>query len=129
MLDHDHRKLIGLVNDLHTATAQGEGRHVVGKILLRLIRYTEEHFQREEHHMEKNGYAKLEEHRRQHQELLQAVLGLQEKFNAGNVTVAAQVSMLLRDWLSLHITRKDKECAMQMPTGENSAAIHKTAGE
>lgn len=127
MLDHDHRELIKLVNELHTATTQGEGRHVVGKILSELIRYTHEHFQREEHHMEKNGYARLEDHRRLHQELLQAVRGLQEKFNSGNVTVAAQVSMLLRDWLSLHIVRKDKEYIAQKPSAATPGGIDKAA--
>jgi len=111
LIDHDHQRLIALVNDLHTATTQGEGREVVGGILTELITYTRAHFQREEHHMQAVRYPKLAEHRRLHQELLEKVLELETRHKAGHVTVAAQVSTLLRDWLSIHIRRADKEFA------------------
>lgn len=110
-IDHDHRRLIGYVNDLHTATTKGQGREVIGSILVNLIKYTQEHFQREEHHMECIHFAGIDAHRQQHRQLLQQVLALQEKYNNGHVTVAAQVSRLLRDWLSLHIMQSDKELA------------------
>jgi hypothetical protein len=34
---------------------------------------------------------------------------LEKKLQAGSITVAAQLSAVLRDWLSLHIRRNDKE--------------------
>ncbi|RZI42822.1 bacteriohemerythrin [Herbaspirillum sp. HC18] len=114
MIDDDHRTLIGLVNELHTATSRGEGRDVVGGIIEALITYTRDHFQREEHHMTALRYSKLAEHKRQHKELLEKVLDMQAKFITGHVTVAAQVSTLLRDWLSIHIRREDKEFAAQL---------------
>lgn len=115
-LDHDHQKLVELVNELHTATCSGEGRGVVGEVLQRLVTYTKEHFQREEHYMEQVQYAKTIEHKRQHQTLLKKVQELQARHEAGHVTVAAQASSLLRDWLSVHIRREDKQLAAVMKT-------------
>jgi len=114
LLDCDHRRLVDLVNELHTSTTAGAGRDIVGSILERLITYTREHFQREEHHMEQLRYSKIIEHKRQHQELLGKVLELRSRFDAGQITVAAQVSALLRDWLSVHIRREDKQYLFEM---------------
>jgi hemerythrin len=36
-------------------------------------------------------------------------VGPGKKLQAGSITVAAQLSAVLRDWLSLHIRRNDKE--------------------
>ncbi|MGE4125914.1 MAG: hemerythrin domain-containing protein, partial [Pusillimonas sp.] len=47
-IDADHRKLVDLVNELHTATVQGKGKLVAGRLLERLIRDTDEHLREEE---------------------------------------------------------------------------------
>lgn len=123
LLDHDHRKLVDLVNELHTATSRGEGREVVGEVLGKLLAYTQEHFQREEHHMERVQYSKITEHKRQHRDLLEKVLDLQARFEAGHITVAAQVSTLLCDWLSIHIRRDDKQFAVEMTKVTDTVAL------
>jgi len=128
LIDHDHRRLIAFVNDLHTATSRGAGRDVVGRTIAALIAYTKEHFQREEHHMEALRYPKLAEHRRQHAELLDKVLELEARFNEGHVTVAAQLSNLLRDWLSLHIRRSDKDFAVARQKLDPTNSISYGAG-
>lgn len=120
LLDHDHRKLIGLVNELHSATSRGAGMEVVGKVLAELAAYAREHFQREEHHMERVRYPALDAHRCEHRELLEKVDALQHRFRNGDVTVAARVSMLLRDWLSIHIARSDRLLAAMIQS-EGSA--------
>lgn len=108
-LDDDHRRLVDCVNELHTATSQGNGQAVVGEILARLIAYTQEHFAREERQMERHHFPQLAAHKQQHVELMKEVLDMKSRFDAGSITVASQVSTLLRDWLSLHIRRNDKE--------------------
>ena len=111
LIDQDHRKLINLVNDLHTATRQGQGRAVVGKILVELLEYTADHFRREESHMERIRYAAVEAHKQEHTEILKKVLALEGQYAGGQVTVAAKVSALLREWLSIHIMQSDKAFA------------------
>lgn len=108
-LDADHRKLVDLVNELHTATSQGSGQVVVGKILDSLISYTQEHFDREERQMELHHFPKLAAHKQQHAEMMKEVARLKDEFDVGSITVASKVSAMLRDWLSLHIRRSDKE--------------------
>src|SRR3954470_18942787 len=91
-IDNDQRKLISLVNQLHEAMRQGQGKEILQPVLAELIRYTQEHFQREEEHMEKIQYAERAEHKREHDKLLSDVLELQKKFDDDSAMLTFQVS-------------------------------------
>lgn len=108
-IDQDHKKLVALVNELHTATSQGLGQTVVAKIMSELVSYTQTHLTREEREMELNGFPGLEEHKRTHVRFMNKLNDLQRKYAEGSITVASQLSTILRDWLSIHIRRSDKE--------------------
>ncbi len=47
-VDADHKHLIDLLNELHYLVFAGGDRTSVGKVLEKLVRYTEYHFDREE---------------------------------------------------------------------------------
>ncbi|MFN4003884.1 MAG: bacteriohemerythrin [Hylemonella sp.] len=108
-IDAEHRKLVDLVNRLHDATSVGQGRQVVGALLQELILDTATHLQHEEALMQELGFADLPQHRQGHQAFVAELQRLQEQWRQGRLSVAAQLSTLLRDWLSLHIRRHDKE--------------------
>lgn len=108
-IDADHRKLVDLVNQLHSATSEGRGMEVVDGILTELIGYTADHLRREEARMAELQFPDLERHKLGHQKFVAELQTLQARYEAGSITVAAQLSTVLRDWLSLHIRRGDKE--------------------
>ena len=108
-IDEDHKYLVALVNELHTATSQGQGREVVGEILQRLVSNTRDHIQREERIMEAVKLPQLGGHKLGHNDFMDNLIDLQQKFAQGSLTVASQLSTLLRDWLSIHIRRSDRE--------------------
>ncbi|MEJ6003579.1 bacteriohemerythrin [Paucibacter soli] len=108
-IDADHRHLVELVNQLHSATTEGRGMEVVEAILKELLDYTAEHLRREEQRMAELQFPELERHRLTHQQFVADLQTLRARFEAGSISVAAQLSALLRDWLSLHIRRGDKE--------------------
>lgn len=108
-IDEDHRKLVNLVNTLHDATSQGRGHEVVGKLLGELILDTAEHLRHEEAVMEQAGFPNLDRHKIGHRAFVAELEKLQQRYQQGSISVAAQLSSVLRDWLSLHIRRNDKE--------------------
>lgn len=108
-IDQDHQRLVQLVNELHSATSEGQGREVVGEILQRLLSYTAEHLHREEQLMRNAGFPQLQRHQEGHAQFIAQLHELQLKYESGSLAVAAQLSAVLRDWLSLHIRRSDKE--------------------
>ena len=119
-IDQDHRKLVEQVNALHTATTEGRGQEVVGALLEALIHDTVQHIQREEQQMAALGYPHLEQHQKGHALFVANLHGLRTKYQSGGITVAAQLSTLLRDWLSLHIRRNDKELRQFLQTQRRS---------
>ena len=108
-IDEDHRILIAQVNALHTATTLGRGQDVVAQLLGAIIADTVEHLRREEQLMERAQFPDLERHKHGHTLFVEKLYDLQKRQHAGSITVASQLSTLLRDWLSLHIRRGDKE--------------------
>jgi len=109
IIDKDHRALVDLVNELHSATTRGAGQTVVATILRRTIESTREHLTHEEEIMAREGFPDLENHKIGHQEFMKSLYALEQRLQAGGITVAAQLSTVLRDWLSIHIRRNDKE--------------------
>ncbi|RQO58063.1 hemerythrin [Paucibacter sp. KBW04] len=107
--DQDHLHLVQLVNDLHSATSEGQGKEVVGQILDQLLAYTADHLSREEQLMRAAGFPNLERHQQGHAKFIAQLHALKQRYDAGSLAVAAQLSAVLRDWLSLHIRRSDKE--------------------
>ncbi|HZW12902.1 MAG TPA: bacteriohemerythrin [Noviherbaspirillum sp.] len=110
-IDHDHQKLIEMVNRLHALMAEGKGKDVLGKVLHNLISYTKEHFRREEDLMRTMRYPDLAAHHEEHEKLLNQVLDLHHKFENGTATLSIQVLHFLRDWLINHIGKSDKDLA------------------
>ena len=108
-IDDDHRKLIEQVNTLHSATSQGRGQDVVAQLLSSVIADTQEHLRREEQLMERAKFPNLERHKQGHAKFVEQLHDLQQKQQNGSITVASQLSSVLRDWLSLHIRRGDKK--------------------
>lgn len=108
-IDKDHLVLVDLVNQLHTATSRGAGREVVAEILNRTIVTTRDHLNREEELMAEKGFPDLDRHKIGHKRFMDSLYNLQRQLDSGGISVAAKLSSVLRDWLSIHIRRNDKE--------------------
>lgn len=108
-IDHQHKKLIGLVGELEAAMRQGKGREVLDKVLKELIRYTQTHFAAEERLMKNHGYPDYEEHKAKHEKMTRKVLEVQQEYQEGKITITLEVMKFLQDWLNKHILGTDKK--------------------
>jgi hemerythrin len=107
--DEEHKKLISMINDLHSAMGSGKGKETIGPVLSRLVDYTKTHFAAEEKLMLKHGYPGYVSHKALHDDLTKQVVDLQKKLQEGKMLVTVQVMNFLRDWLSNHIQNTDKK--------------------
>lgn len=107
-IDTQHTKLISLINMLHDATAQGEGKEVPGKVLGKLLQYTKSHFAYEENMMKTQGYAFFAQHKALHDNLTLQLLDLEEKVRTGKSLVTMEVIKFLTNWLQDHMVGTDK---------------------
>lgn len=104
--DNEHKYLFNLLNALHQQVVAGV-RPAIGKALDSLIEYVATHFASEERNMAAAGYPALEDHKHEHDKLVQLCVDLQSRFHAGELEISEQTTEFLRDWLIDHIPRVD----------------------
>ena len=121
VIDDDHKKLVGMVNELYDAMQAGHGKEKLGRILDELVKYTKFHFAREEKFFAETGYPAAGPHKQQHEALTRQVLDVQKKYNAGaTATLSVDVMQFLKNWLITHIQGSDQSYRPHL----NAKGIH-----
>jgi hemerythrin len=110
-IDMQHKKLVGMVNDMYQAMSEGKGNEALGNVLKELVTYTRTHFAAEEKLMQMHQYPDLPAHKAVHDEMTKKVMDLQADFSAGKVALSTKVTAFLKDWLVKHIMGTDQKYA------------------
>lgn len=106
-IDDDHRKLVDLFNMLSNSVAQGDRAEYVEAVLDELISLTVWHFRHEERLMLLYGYQAYSEHKDEHNDLINSVKELQQKFLEENKLLLQEDIEYLEGWLTGHILGHD----------------------
>jgi len=107
-IDEDHRKLVGIFNELNHAVTNGESADYLAATFDELIKCTAWHFSHEERLMIKYRYPEIDLHRVEHRELIAAaqhLLGM--LVQADRALANAEIEFLER-WLTEHILTADQ---------------------
>ena len=113
-IDHQHKGLIRLINDLHLAMLERRAKLGLSAILHSLVRYTEQHFQYEETMMKERKYSALAAHQQEHRDLTRQVKELQNRFDSGKLLITNEVMRFLKEWLTNHILQRDMAYAKEL---------------
>jgi len=108
-IDEDHRRLVNLFNILNHSVVEGDATNYIEAVLEELISCTAWHFRHEERLMLKSGYEGFVEHKTEHQELIDSVKALQQKFLQEGKPVSSEDIEFLEHWLTEHIVVADME--------------------
>lgn len=108
-IDTQHKELISIINTLNDAMDLDDPRDIFKKSFADLTQYTKTHFAYEEELFEQYGYQESIEHKRQHDELIVQLLELKDRFDHYQIDMTEQVMQFLKDWLTFHIQKSDKE--------------------
>jgi len=108
-LDEQHTGLFQTLNDLHAAMLKGQAQSLTGPLLRKLVEYTRRHFAAEESMLVSTRYPELAAHREKHRELTKQVEEYVSRFEKGEITLNLSLMNFLRDWLTNHIQKTDKE--------------------
>jgi hemerythrin len=108
-VDDQHKQLFKLLNDLHEAMTVGKSKEVLGSIFDQLVSYTQYHFSAEEKLMRDNGYPKLADHMKLHDEFTAEILHFQKDVKSGKIGMGIQVRDYLKDWLVKHVMGEDQK--------------------
>ncbi len=108
-IDEDHRKLVELFNILNHSIMEGDTSNYIEAVMEELLSCTAWHFRHEERLMLKYGYEGFEEHKTEHQELIEGARALQQKLLQENKPVSSEDIEFLEHWLTGHILGADMD--------------------
>jgi len=107
-IDAQHKKLVGMLNDLHDGMVSGTGAEKLSALLGGLVEYTAMHFTYEEKLFAEHGYPQSKAHAEEHQRLVAQVLEFKRRYEASQASINMQLMKFLKDWLIKHILGSDK---------------------
>ncbi|MFT4170920.1 MAG: bacteriohemerythrin [Rhodocyclaceae bacterium] len=107
-IDEQHKELVRLLNELHTAIIEHHATATCREILDSLANYTRTHFAVEESLMRVAGYPEFEAHKQSHEDLIAQVQALQEKLDSGQAKITFELMHFLKQWLIHHINEADR---------------------
>jgi hemerythrin len=107
-IDDQHKKLVGMLNELHDGMTSGKGAERMGALLKGLVEYTVLHFAYEEKLFAAHDYPQSQAHTEEHQRLVARVAEFKRQFEAGETQINMQLMKFLKDWLIKHILGSDK---------------------
>lgn len=112
-IDNQHRRLVGLLNQVYDASKDGKADTVLNNVLAELINYTHDHFSTEERLMIEMGYPDYSGHKKEHESLAQRVHEFQDKYikSSKDPLLVQELSLFLKGWLTNHIVVTDKRYA------------------
>ncbi|MDZ7763498.1 MAG: bacteriohemerythrin [Melioribacteraceae bacterium] len=108
-VDEQHKQLVSIINELYEAQSTGTSKIVIGESLDKVIDYTRYHFESEEKYMKDYNYPGLDQHKKEHIDLINQAENLKKEFTNNNLLLSLKTLDFLKDWLINHILGSDKE--------------------
>ena len=108
-IDYDHKQLVGMINQVVTASQDNLQENMVPEILDELISYTKYHLDREEKLMEEYAYPEQKGHAAQHVKFINKINLFHTRYKKEREMQSEAVFDFLRGWLLKHISNTDKE--------------------
>ncbi len=109
VVDAEHKYLVQLVNDLYDEYTNNNLDKNLINVFTHLASYTKKHFANEESVMAKVNYPELENHKKEHRELLETTRKLSEQYLDGSESITADTMNFLKTWVVTHIIESDNK--------------------
>jgi hemerythrin len=126
-LDHEHKVLIDDINRLHEELARHGEKPEIEKCLGDICARMQAHFALEEHVMKEHKYRYYDEHKREHDELLDSYTEYMAQYlNDSGVSPGNPIEDNLKQWVIRHIVTSDKKMSLMVQEKESYKKKHRT---
>ena len=114
-LDYEHKVLIDDINRLHEELAGHDEKSEIERCLGDIHARMQSHFALEEHVMKERGYEFFDEHKREHEALLNSYTEDMAQFlNDTGVSASTPIEDSLKHWVVDHIINSDKKMSLMV---------------
>ena len=107
LLEKEHQQLIDLLDALDNCISKGGSVNQAYEYLSDFVALAEEHFKNEEEIMETYKYTEINDHKKEHADLLEQLFMLKNKLDYGHTPFGKDYMQLLRHWLEEHLFDTD----------------------
>ncbi len=112
-LDYEHKVLIKDINRLHQELARQDEKSEIEKCLGDIYARMQAHFALEEHVMKEREYRFFDEHKREHERLLDSYSGyMMQILNDTDASTSNSIEDTLSHWVLNHILNSDKKMSL-----------------
>jgi hemerythrin len=118
-VDHEHRELIELINQLHEDLLAGPREAAVTAFLGEIFRAISAHFALEERFMREHRYDQFAEHKLAHEQLLEEIRDIMDGYEADPEGSSKQLSNRLDAWFTLHFKTHDARLHHRLGTHDH----------
>jgi hemerythrin-like metal-binding protein len=119
VIDHQHRRLVQLINDLEEVIGQQELKPSLLNVIFQEVSdYTVYHFQTEEELMESVNYSGIVDHKVLHKNFIVGLEQFKTEAEKGTVYIDIALCQFLKDWLLAHIAIEDPKIFAELSTGQ-----------
>ncbi len=106
-VDHEHREMIGQINEIYGHMDQDSGTDEIESRLEDIYAGIAAHFALEERHMRDSGYPEYEAHKDEHEDLLDQLRDLMDDYVEDPVSGRVKLQARLGDWFGIHFATFD----------------------
>lgn len=117
-IDNQHKKLIELVNEIHSAVESCADKEDLRNRLVNLTEFTRSHFDFEDALMKKHDYPDLIGHQKEHRLLIQHLEELVNAVSKGRKLTFYSDYDVSSDWALTHISEHDKSLGVFLNSKE-----------
>ncbi len=107
-VDHEHKELLDLINELHDRLGEKADEATVSAFLGEVFARISAHFALEESIMRKYAYDEYAAHKAEHEQLLDEIRDIMDDYSEGRFRdYRSALSDAVRDWFVNHFKTKD----------------------
>ena len=107
-VDYEHKGMIRMINQLHEEISADTSRETVSDFLGEIHALISAHFALEEKEMREMAYGEFDDHKEDHERLLDEIRDIMEAFDADDTEdYAEDLSQRLKIWFTEHFRTKD----------------------
>ena len=106
-VDFEHQELIELINDLYSETKKEDSAMAVMDCLEEIFAKISAHFALEEKVMRDLQYDQYEDHKEDHEVLLDSIMNIMDEYANDNRLDEDEFADRLNDWFVRHFSTKD----------------------
>ena len=113
-VDHEHRELIGLVNEAHDRLMRPGGEEAVKDFLGEIFARISAHFALEDKIMRARNYDRYDAHKADHERLLDEIRDIMDDYEDGELFSEALFAQQLKTWFAGHFRSHDARLHLRL---------------